>query len=287
MSSPIEVSAVVCTLNSVASIEQCLKSLRKSAVGELIVVDAGSTDGTREIAQALADQVLDDPGTGLGNARNIGIGKSTLPLVLNMGSDNTMPDDQLQGMIDCLEHGNFQGVSARTVIEGDDYVSRGLNAWREGRFRPGPAAVIGTPTLFPGDLLRRYPFDSTRSHSDDSELCERWSIQMGARFAISHAYVIEVGKTSWHEVVSRCRTYGISDAEVFRAGRASGWSAVRQLRSLAHPARSDFFRPLEGMPVQKALTSAPFLAAFTALRYAGWVEATTHQSVERIRQAKK
>ena len=65
-----DVSAVVCTLNSISGIEPCLVSLRSSGVEEIIVVDAGSTDGTREVAGRLADRLLDDPGKGLGQERH-------------------------------------------------------------------------------------------------------------------------------------------------------------------------------------------------------------------------
>lgn len=276
---PADVSAVVCTMNSISGIERCLVSLRDSGVRELIVVDANSTDGTREIAARLADLVLDDPGTGLGNARNLGVARTTKPLILNMGSDNVMPAEQLQRMINALVDGDYQGVSAQTVIEGRDYPSRGLNAWRKGRFLVGPAAVIGTPTLFDGELLRAHPYDATRVFSDDSELCERWSAQFGARFAISDAYVTEIGKTSWDEVRIRCRMYGISDAEVFRHGREGGWSTARQLQSLMYPARVDFLRPISNLPVREAVTAAPFLGYFTAARYASWVKAAfTHEA---------
>ena len=60
-----DVSAVVCTLNSIASIESCLSSLASSGVGEVIVVDGGSTDGTLTVAHSHADLVLNDPGKGL------------------------------------------------------------------------------------------------------------------------------------------------------------------------------------------------------------------------------
>jgi len=262
-------------MNSISGIRPCLTSLLDAGVGQVVVVDANSTDSTRQVAEELADLVLTDPGTGLGNARNVGIAQTNGTLVLNMGSDNVMPMGQLQRMIDVLESTGSQGVSARTIIEGSDYVSQGLNAWRKGRFLPGPAAVIGTPTLFIGDLLREHPYDSTRVFSDDSELCERWAREFGATFAISDAYVTEVGKTSWDEVLVRCRMYGISDEEVFRLGRKSGWSAQRQLRSLLHPLRADFVQPVTHLTVGEALRAAPFLGTFTALRYANWIRRAT------------
>lgn len=269
---PADVSAVVCTMNSISGIELCLLSLKATGVGEIIVVDAHSTDGTAEVAAKIADLVVEDPGTGLGNARNVGIAHSTKALVLNMGSDNVVPPEQLQRMIDALENGNLQGVSAQTLIEGNDVVSRGLNAWRKGRFIPGPAKVIGTPTLFIGDLIRKHPYDPSRVFSDDSELCERWEREFGARFAITDAYVTEVGKTTWPEVLVRCRMYGISDEEIFRLGRKEGWSLQRQAKSLAHPLRADLLAPLSRLATSEAIANAPFLMTFTALRYAAWVQ---------------
>ena len=278
---PQDVSAVVCTLNSIASIERCLRSLREAGVGEIIVVDADSTDGTREVAKQLADTVLSDPGAGLGNARNIGVAKTSRPLILNMGSDNVLPLGQLERMIHTLDSGRYQGVSALTRIEGTNYASRGLDAWRKARFRPGPAAVIGTPTLFCGEVLREHSYDPIRSHSDDSELCERWTREFGATFAISDAEVLEVGKTTWQEVRTRCRNYGTSDAEIYRI-ESPDWSNSRKVKSLLHPARSDLLTPLAHLAPKDVVGSLPFLLSFTGMRYAAWLN-----SARKSRRMKK
>ncbi|HBJ73081.1 MAG TPA: hypothetical protein DDY88_05110 [Actinobacteria bacterium] len=268
-----DISAVVCTLNSISSIEQCLASLRAAGVGEVIVVDATSTDGTYAIAERMADLVLTDPGHGLGAARNLGIARTSKPLILNMGSDNLAAPHALERMIAVLSDSsahNLRGVSAQTLIDGDSYLASGLNAWRRGRFLVGPAAVIGTPTLFIGDTLRAHPYDSSRRFSDDSELCERWTREFAASFAITDAIFYEIGKTSWDEIRVRCRMYGISDYEVFADGNASGWSAQRKAQSLLHPARVDLVHPLRNLKPVDAAKALPFLLAFTAMRYESW-----------------
>ncbi len=239
------------------------------------MVDANSADGTREVAEEFADKVVTDPGKGLGMARNIGIEQTTKPLILNMGSDNVMPIGELEKMIQALQlenQGNLQGVSAQTLIEGDDYLSNGLNAWRKGRFLPGPAAVIGTPTLFIGDTLRSHPYDPARRFSDDSELCERWAKDFNATFAISDAVVHEVGKTSWSEIVVRCKMYGVSDYEVFKEGAKAGWSLKRKTKSYLHPARVDLVVPMKNLEMNEKVKALPFLIAFTALRYDSWIK---------------
>jgi glycosyltransferase involved in cell wall biosynthesis len=258
-------------MNSISGIRECLTSLRQSGVEEIVVVDASSTDGTKEVTLELADLVVNDPGTGLGRARNAGIEKTTKPLILNMGSDNVMPAGELQKMIDYLVVNDFHGVSAQTVLEGDDWISSGLNTWRQGRFPEGEVSIIGTPTLFLGDLLRNHPYDQGRAHSDDSELCERWAKKFNARFGISDATSLEVGKATWGEIKARCRNYGVSDAENYASGRKSGWSATRRMQSLAYPFKKDFLTPLSSPQTKVSHKDVGFLLVFVLLRYRAWL----------------
>lgn len=272
------ISAVVCTKDSVASIERCLTSLKQAGIHELVVVDAHSNDGTTDIANQLADKVLFDEGKGLGAARNIGIAETSGDCILNFGSDNVLPPGQLDIMRIELEQGNYDGVSAQTIIEGSGYLTFGLNVWRKGRFQPGPAHVIGTPTLFKGDKLRDNPYDETRKFSDDSELCERWKRTFNSRFAISTAFVWEIGKTTFQEIAIRARMYGISDQEVFSQGKQQNWSVPRQIKSVLHPLQHDFLDPVTKTNPKDAVTAVPFLAAFTTWRYVSWIKAATKRS---------
>lgn len=279
--SPADVSAVVCTLNSEVGIEGCLLSLKESGVGEIVVVDAHSTDRTPFIAESFADLFLQDSGRGLGSARNLGIANTQGALVLNMGSDNVLPLGELVKMIKYLEDGNYQGVSARTVVLGSNYVSLGLNVWRDGRFKTGENAIIGTPTLFDGQMLRNYPYDSNRRFSDDSELCERWSKSHNARFAISDAICLEVGKSSWKELRTRANMYGISDAEIYVGGVRAGWSLQRRLKSVMYPFTADFLTPLKQPMPYRTFVALPLLFGFTFYRYLGWIKEFIRQRKDR------
>ncbi len=271
---PSDVSAVICAMNSISGIKECLISLRDSGVGQIVVVDAHSTDGTKEVAEEFADLVLSDTGQGLGNARNIGIAQTTGHLVLNMGSDNVLPAGELQKMINYLHEGNFQGVSAQTKVTGENYVATGLNVWRAGRFPEGERPVIGTPTLFEAKLLRSDPYDPSRRFSDDSELCERWTQKHNARFAISDAVCLELGKSTWSEVKIRAKMYGISDHEIYSQGVAMGWGTTRKLKSITHPLVADLITPLKHSTPIEAISATPFLAFFTGCRYLGWIQRT-------------
>ena len=272
------ISAVVCTKNSISSIERCLTSLKEANIDELVVVDAHSTDGTTQKAEQLADVVLTDKGKGLGAARNIGIAQTTGDYILNFGSDNVLPPNQLEIMREELEQGDFNGVSAQTTIHGTGYLTFGLNAWRQGRFQPGSATVIGTPTLFRGEQLRENPYGEDRKFSDDSELCERWAKDSGATFAISSAWVWEIGKTTPKEIFIRARMYGVSDYETFQKGNLRNWSTKRQVESVLHPLMHDIVDPLKQLPPATAVGSSPFLVIFAGIRYLSWISSATKGS---------
>ena len=74
MSNPI-VSVVVPVFNGEAELKQCLGALRNSGVAplEIIVVDDGSTDGSKEVAGQFGARVLSTGGrSGPARARNLG-----------------------------------------------------------------------------------------------------------------------------------------------------------------------------------------------------------------------
>src|SRR5437763_10314056 len=61
-SSPPFVSIIVPVLNEAALLGECLRSLRRLGAGsEIIVSDGGSSDGSRQIAESLADRVITAP----------------------------------------------------------------------------------------------------------------------------------------------------------------------------------------------------------------------------------
>jgi glycosyltransferase involved in cell wall biosynthesis len=264
------VTAVVCTRNSIASIEACLRSLRANRVDQLVVVDASSTDGTRSVAERLADQVITDAGEGLGAARNLGIAVTTGDLILNCGADNVFPDGALERMVQAKQAGAYDGVGAVTRVVGRGYLSWAMGVYRTARFAPGEREVIGTPSLFDGAGLRRDPFDPRARYSDDAELCERWSRSFGARFAITDVVIDEIGQTSWHALLARYRTYGVSDSETFRR-HVHDWPLRRRVQSLTHPLRVDLVEPFQRAPFPTNLAITPFLFCVTSVRYLAWI----------------
>jgi len=89
------ISVVIPTYNEEENIAQCLVSLRHQTVPrseyEIIVVDGGSKDQTREIAQKYADRVFIQTSRKVGGARNDGIMAARGDVVATTDADCIIP----------------------------------------------------------------------------------------------------------------------------------------------------------------------------------------------------
>jgi len=94
---PARASVVVRAGNSLIHLQELLPQLRRQTVApELIVVDSGSSDGSRELAERLADRVVVlEPGTYTpGRALNLGAAAATGEVVFALSSHCRPPDDE-------------------------------------------------------------------------------------------------------------------------------------------------------------------------------------------------
>lgn len=265
-----DITAVICSWNTAGTIAECMKSLQDNGIGNIILVDADSDDGTREIAKAFTNDILSDPRQGLATARNIGISKVKTKYVLNWGADNVMPAGSLEKMLNTLLDKGYSGVSAMTLLKNTDsnYISWSMNHYKIARFYPGERTVIGTPTLFEAKLLQENPYDNKMSWSDDGDLCSRLS-QQGHKFAITDTFVYEIGSESMKSVHYRWKGYGKSDWETF-AKNSLQWSFWRKLYSLSHPFRHELFWPFVRTKGLTRFGLLPFLLLITVYRYYYW-----------------
>jgi len=79
------VSAVVIALNEEKNIAACLESLRFA--DEIVVVDSGSTDATRDIARIYTDKVFDVAWKGFGPQKQAAVDRARHDVVLNVDCD--------------------------------------------------------------------------------------------------------------------------------------------------------------------------------------------------------
>ncbi|WP_106476760.1 glycosyltransferase family 2 protein [Phytohalomonas tamaricis] len=89
------ITGVVITLNEAHNIEACLASLSR-VCSELIVVDSGSTDDTRERAERAGARVIEQPYLGDGPQKNVGPGQASHRWVLSLDADERLTDEAVK-----------------------------------------------------------------------------------------------------------------------------------------------------------------------------------------------
>lgn len=182
------VSIVIPTLNEASNLADTVRRARvSSCVLEIIVVDGGSTDATREIAQSLGCRVLAGAG-GRGGQLRAGASEAKGDVVLMLHADTSLPPNACEALLNCLRDrvvvaGGFYKVflDAPLLLLGSK-IKCGIRlvVWRriagdQGLFvrREALAAVGGVPDV---PLMEEY------------ELCKR--LRKLGRLALADATVV-------------------------------------------------------------------------------------------------
>ncbi len=92
-----EISAVIITFNEAENIERCLQSL-KSFVDEIIVVDAHSSDQTRDICEAQGARVFLREWQGYASAKNFGNRQAAHAYIFSIDADEVVSEALAQSI---------------------------------------------------------------------------------------------------------------------------------------------------------------------------------------------
>ena len=111
-----DVTVVIPARNAAATLQEALVSvLDAPEVGEAIVIDDGSTDGTADVALSLGDprvRVLPGPCRGIAGALNVGFEAASLPFLARCDADDRFPPGRVRWQRDWLaQHPDFIAVS--------------------------------------------------------------------------------------------------------------------------------------------------------------------------------
>jgi glycosyltransferase involved in cell wall biosynthesis len=96
----VPVTVVIPTLNEADRLPACLASVEWAA--DVIVVDAGSTDGTPAIARARGARVLESRGPTIGAQKNLGIAEARFPWVLSIDADEAVSPELRDAIVGTL-----------------------------------------------------------------------------------------------------------------------------------------------------------------------------------------
>ena len=267
-----DITVIVCTYNSEKILEACLGSIRDNQINDIIVVDANSKDKTINIAKKYNVKLLHDPGIGLGKARNIGLENVITKYVIYVGPDNVMPEQSIIKILNYMLRNDWVGISCMTFIKSNSnsYLEQSLNFYKKAKFFPGEKNVIGTPWLYPTEILKKYKFNEKSTYSDDTELCYRL-LADGYKVGISDTFCYEIGTTTLKNIKQRWIMYGKSDSEFYKIIKHK-LTLKNRIKSRLHAINVDLLLPLNSKQISflEKIKLLPFLFLITFFRLRGF-----------------
>ncbi len=92
-----KISACIITLNEEKNLPRCLKSIQ-SVVDEIVVIDSGSSDQTREIAVQFGVKMIEKSWSGYVAQKNFAISQSTHPWILSVDADEELSPQLMESI---------------------------------------------------------------------------------------------------------------------------------------------------------------------------------------------
>ena len=195
---------IIPTYNRWPLVKEAINSVLKQSFSdfEVIVVDDGSTDNTREEIEAIKDpriRYFYKENYGVSTARNLGLAKSTGQYICFLDSDDLWPEHYLQIMIGKLEKKTEYGAaySARTVLYSDGKSikqcdpKRSKSGWITKNLfihkRLAPVHTSGT--CFLKNVLQGFSFDEALRNGQDTDAWLRLSTKTKFLFVPDVAFV--------------------------------------------------------------------------------------------------
>jgi len=163
------VSIVLPARNAEATLASCLDSIARQTLTdwECLVVDDGSTDRTRAVAEEAESRdsrfhVVPNPACGLIHALNEGVRLSAAPIIARMDADDLMHRDRLAAQLGALESDRgLSAVGCHVRIVPRRGMTPGLRqyeAWLNGLISPEDVArdaFVECPVAHPALVMRR------------------------------------------------------------------------------------------------------------------------------------
>lgn len=155
------ISVNVSTFNEEENIGYCLECIAKNNPAEVIVIDAGSTDKTCEIAKSKGAKVIKVEKLGLAYQRSQGLLHSQQPYIAMVDAQDKLEPDCLGVLISELQENGYHAIQAQTF-------ARRLNTYWEKAYEftttlsintPGPTNMVGRPCIYESKAINSIGFD--------------------------------------------------------------------------------------------------------------------------------
>jgi len=238
------ISACIITLNEADRIAACLDSL--AFCDEIVVIDSGSSDATRELSLAKGARVLTREFRGYREQKDFAVQTATHDWVLCLDADERVTP-MLRAAIEQVRTGNFAGMSGYRFARSTEYFGKFLRhgnaypdrvlrlfdrrcgGWRGDREIHEHVSVDGVVALLAGDLEHR----AYRSLSDQLRRLQRYAGLMGR-------YLHARGRRAhwWNLLLNPC--WRFVRGYFLRGGFLDGWRGLLYASVEANYVREKF-----------------------------------------------
>jgi len=229
------VSVVIPTFNEAGSIAHVLDDIPRALVTEVLVVDSGSTDGTREIAAEHGARVILEPRRGYGRACLTGLASASDPeVVVFLDGDYSDRPAELGRLLDPIREGRADVVLGSRLAGG---LSPGAMPWH---------AVLGNRLaarlirwLYGVRLTDLGPFRAARHDVlralELREMTYGWAVELVTRGAMRGHRILEV-PVSYHPRIGVSKISGTLKGSVGAAWYILSGIAKNRRRPAPGPA---------------------------------------------------
>ena len=254
-----EITVVIPNYNGIKFIEECLDSLLAQKAEEfdfdVLVVDNGSTDGSRELVEEKFPQVsliALETNTGFDHAVNVGIKKAKTPYVLLLNNDTKVREGFVKNLYEAIaSKPDAFSVSAKMLMwdredliddAGDNYCVLG---WAYSRGKGKPETAYNEPVKIfsacAGAAISRKAVFEEIGLFDEAHFAYLEDLDIGYRARI-------YGYENYYE----------PSAEVIHYGSASSGSRYNEFKTVL-AAQNSVYVVLKNMPLLQWIWNLPFL----------------------------
>lgn len=184
MNEKLPISVVIRAINEESNISDCIKACQDNNPEEIIVVDGGSKDKTRELAQQHGAKVIISK-RGLSNQRDAGLKASSCPYIAIVDADDRLKEDCLEILLKEMNENDYDAIQAQlrnfykwygNRDKRAKYLERAMDVnLRIIRAKIGTTTMVGRPALYKTSSLKAIPMDPLfQNASEDSDLSYRF-----------------------------------------------------------------------------------------------------------------
>lgn len=238
------VSVVIRAKNEAESIGRTIDLLENQTIEcELIVVDSGSSDGTRDIARNKGARVIEIPADDFtfGGSLNTGTEAATAPIVVALSAHAFPTHDRwLEAMVNAFDHPKVAcAVGGRRHPDGGEIDGR-LEQDAELARRHPWSGYSNAAGGYRRELWQQYPFRPDMPGTEDKEWAWHWLQQgyvcvIAPDLKVDHDHTKDPLRDTWIRARREWIGYGMyMDLEPYPA-RAAVRDFIREARQYRHP----------------------------------------------------